>query len=127
MKDQTTSKLITRLFGTALIAAVVLGGKTFAASPLDDAPSAVVKFADLNLDTPQGVSALYRRIHNAAEQVCGVVPEDRVFIEAAIAQGKCVRESEVRAIDAVNNVALQAYYSKKTGRAMPLLASNQTK
>jgi UrcA family protein len=84
MKDQTTSKLITRLFGTALIAAVVLIGKTFAASPLDDTRSAVVNFADLNLDTAQGVSALYRRIHNAAEQVCGVAPEDRVFIEAAI-------------------------------------------
>jgi UrcA family protein len=119
------AKVITRLFGTALIAGAVLGGQAFAAGPFNEARSTVVKFGDLNLETPQGVAALYRRIHNAAKQVCGVVPEDNVFLEAAAQEGKCMAESEARAIDDIHNVALEAYYSKKTGRAMPVLASNQ--
>jgi UrcA family protein len=125
MKTQINAKLITRLFGTALI--VALAGKSVAASPFTETRSAVVKFADLNLDTPQGVIALYKRIHSAAEGVCGVPSEDRVFLQVASAEQKCVSESETRAIDSINNFALAAYYSKKTGRPMPVLASNQTK
>jgi UrcA family protein len=122
MNTQINATLITRLFGTALI--VALAGNTFAASPLDGTRSAVVKFAYLNLDTPRGVAVLYKRIHIAAEEVCGASSEDKEFFEVAAAVKKCMNESEARAIGSIPSAALQAYYSKKTGRAMPVLASN---
>lgn len=122
MKTQINAKLIIRLVGTALIGA--LAGNTFAASPPSDTRSAVVKFADLNLDTPRGVAVLYKRIHIAAEEVCGASSEDKEFLEVAAAVKKCVNDSETRAIGAIPSAALQAYYSKKTGRSFPVLASN---
>jgi UrcA family protein len=125
MKTQTTAKLITGIFAAALIAG--LAGNSVAESPFTETRSSVVKFADLNLDTPKGVATLYKRIHNAAVQVCGDPSEDSVFSEVRVAQAKCVSESVARAIDSVHNPALEAYYSKKTGRPMPALASNQTK
>ncbi len=125
MKIQLTSKLITRLFGTALIAGAALVGQTFAANQGDAPRSMVVKFADLNLDTPEGVAALYRRIHNAAKQVCEESTQDKAFLEVALAERKCIAASEAHAIDDTHNVALAAYYSKKTGRSVPALASNQ--
>src|SRR5271168_1205036 len=125
MNTQINAKLITRLFGTALI--VALAGNTFAASPLTETRSSVVKFADLNLNTPQGVAALYKRIHIAAEQVCGVTTGEPMYFQIASGAQKCVDRSEARAIDSIHSVALEAFYSKKMGRPMPVLASNQTK
>jgi UrcA family protein len=125
MKTQITAKLIAHLFGTALIAGTMLGGQAFAGGSINETRSTVVKFGDLNLDSPQGVATLYKRIHTAAKQVCGVVPEDRVFLQVATSEAKCMAESEARAIDDIHNVALEAYYSKKIGRPAPVLASNQ--
>jgi UrcA family protein len=124
MRTQISAKLITRIFGSALIAG--LAGNSIAASPFAETHSTVVKFADLNLDTPKGVAALYKPLHSPAEQLCGTPTEDSVFSEVRVAQDKCVSESVVLAIDSVHNLALEAYYSKKTGRAIPVLASNQT-
>jgi UrcA family protein len=125
MQTQITAKLITRLFGTALIAVAMLGGQAFADGPPSQGHSTVVKFGDLNLDSSQGVAALYRRIHNAAMKVCGLPSGDELFREVRAQENKCVVDAEVRAIGHINNVALEAYYSKKTGRPMPVLASNQ--
>jgi UrcA family protein len=38
---------------------------------LDDPPTVKVGYSDLNLTTPQGKGALIRRIHWAADLVCG--------------------------------------------------------
>ncbi len=123
MKTQINAKLITRIFGTALI--VGLAGKGVAASPSTETRSAVVKIADLNLDSPQGVAALYKRIHSAAEQVCAEPTEDRVFFEVAAQVKQCERQAEARAIKSVHNVALEAYYSKKTGQPMPVVLASK--
>jgi UrcA family protein len=125
MKTQTTANHFARLFGTTLIAAGMLGGHAFAADSFSETPSTVVKFGDLNLTSQQGVASLYKRIHSAAEQVCGASTADTVFPEVSLSIHKCVVDSETRAIRAVNNGALEAYYSKKTGRPMPVFASNQ--
>jgi UrcA family protein len=125
MKTQITAKTFARFFGTALIAAAVLGGQAFAADSFRATRSTVVKFGDLNLNSQEGIAALYKRIHNAAEQVCGASTADTIFPEVAASLHKCIAETETRAVRDVNNGALQAYYSKKTGRPMPVLASNQ--
>jgi UrcA family protein len=124
MKTQITAKALTRFFGTALIAAAVLGGQAFAGNSFAETRSTVVKFGDLNLSSQEGIAALYKRIHNAAKQVCEASSGDDVFPQVATSVHKCVAEAETRAVLDINNGALEAYYSKKTGRPMPVLASN---
>jgi UrcA family protein len=69
-----------------------------------------VKFQDLNVGTPAGVEALYRRIHSAAARVCS--QSDPVMRAAA---GSCSRNAEAKAIEKVNQPLLTAYYRMKNG------------
>ena len=41
-----------------------------AAAPSNGVPTEIVRFADLNLARPAGADALYRRIQQAAREVC---------------------------------------------------------
>ena len=56
----------------ALSTAMLLTGVWAASNAFADEQvrSETVKFKDLNVDTPQGVQALYGRIHAAAKRVC---------------------------------------------------------
>ena len=51
------------------LAGLALGGPAQAATP-KDLPSVIVKYGDLNLDTPAGIKNLHSRLRYAAEQVC---------------------------------------------------------
>ena len=55
-----------------LAAALLLTGVWGASSAFGDEEvrSEKVKFQDLNVNTPEGVQALYTRIHTAAKRVC---------------------------------------------------------
>jgi UrcA family protein len=78
-----------------------------------------VKFHDLNVETPEGVQALYGRIHAAAKRVCS--ESDPVLRAAASA---CARKAEGDAIEKLNLSQLTAYYKIKTGdRTQPLVAA----
>jgi UrcA family protein len=123
MNSQINAKLVTRLIGTALF--IAFAAESLAASPSTETRSTIVKFADLNLNSPEGIAALYTRLHRAAEQVCDTSSGDSVFSEVRLAQKQCVRESEARAVDSIHNAALAAYYSKKTGTPMPILVADQ--
>ena len=132
MNDQITARIVTRLIGAAMIVAGLFGGTTYAATPVahgqpGDAKSITVKFADLNLQNPQGIAALYSRIHIAAKNVCGVPSGDEMFLAVVTAEERCVRESETRAIEATHVPALAAFYAKKAGVATPVLAASNTK
>lgn len=72
--------------------------------------SETVKFADLNLDTPAGVQALYGRIHAAAGRVCN----QPSWVLAAAIRG-CMTKAESEAIAKVNVPLLTAFYQSKTG------------
>ncbi len=57
----------------AVLAACLLAGTlgvARAAVPVDDAPSIVVSYGDLDLSSTVGVHTLYNRIATAARQVC---------------------------------------------------------
>jgi UrcA family protein len=67
---------IRRLFTPIVLGSALLASAPFAtadetrpARPLD--PAVTVHFGDLNPSTPAGVSALYARIEDAAQTVCG--------------------------------------------------------
>lgn len=101
-----------------LLACVLVFSNAFAA---DEVSTETVKFQDLNVGTPAGVEALYRRIHAAAEHVC-TRPGQRWAILVAAA---CARGAEAEGIAKVNLPSLTAYYEKRTGGHPQALAANR--
>ena len=103
-----------------LLTAVCLTCGWLGSTALADEPvrSETVKFPDLNVNTPEGVQALYGRIHAAAKRVCSD-PEPVFHFSAA----SCAREAEAQAVAKVGLPQLVAYYRVKTGDwARPLIA-----
>jgi UrcA family protein len=106
-------------FSTAMLLACVWAVSTaFAGEQL---PSQTVKFQDLNVNTPEGVQALYGRIHAAALHVCSG-SGDPIQQLAAPA---CARRVEARAIETVNLPQLTAFYRTKTGDRTQALSANR--
>jgi UrcA family protein len=81
--------------------------------------SETVKFQDLNMNTPEGVQALYGRIHAAAWRVCA--SSDPI---QQLGASDCARKAEAKAIETANLPQLTAFYRVKTGdRTQPLSAN----
>jgi UrcA family protein len=99
-----------------LLACVWIAAPAFAGEQLR---SETVKFRDLNVNTPQGVQALYGRIHAAAWHVC--TSSDPI---QQLGASDCARKAEAKAIETVNLPQLTAFYRVKTGdRTQPLSAN----
>jgi len=92
---------------TAMLLTCVWGGSSAVAD--EQVRSERVKFQDLNVDTPEGVQALYGRIHAAAKRVCAESDPVRQAAESA-----CARKAEANAIEKLNLSQLTAYYKIKT-------------
>ena len=107
----------------ALSTALLLSGVWAASNAFADEQvrSETVKFQDLTMDTPQGVQALYGRIHAAAKRVC--FQSDPIL---QIGVAACTRKAEGDAIQKLNVSQLTAYYNIKTktgGHTPPLVAA----
>ena len=101
MKTFNSSKKV------ALFAVALLGATSFAsgAQAGDIGPDGrTVQYADLNLNTSAGAKVLYRRIRNAAKQVCG--DEDSRQADVAAAAKACVDQAIVASVRAVNQQQL---------------------
>jgi UrcA family protein len=96
----------------ALLAAI---GTYAAANPSEEAPRQAVTYADLNLGSQEGLARLYRRIGNAANQVCDYPPDLRRPTE--VRDSKTCRALAVdRAVTQVNIPALHALHLAATAR-----------
>jgi UrcA family protein len=100
-----------------------------AAPGAPEAEQITVRFGDLNVDQTAGAAVLYRRIHNAAESVCGEpqLPGSRIV---SYSWRRCVAQAVDRAVAAVDRPALTAYYRAHTtpsdrGSSMTFAASSQ--
>ena len=83
--------------------------------------SETVKFQDLDVNTQEGVKALYGRIHVAAWHVCLTTSSDPLY---QIGARDCAKQAEAKAVQTVNLPQLTAFYRTKTGdRSQPLSAS----
>jgi len=71
------------------------------------ATSVTVRYRSGDLDTPQGVAGVYRRIRWAAEAVCGQ-PDDVLMLEKLI-WSQCVEQAITRAVASVHSESLSAY------------------
>jgi UrcA family protein len=90
-------------------------GMTAWASAPGDAPAfRTVQVRAMDLSTPDGVAALYRRIRNAARSVCGYA--DNRFREEQTAWDDCVDRSIAHAVARVGNTELTDYYLARARR-----------
>ena len=107
-----------RALSTAMLLACTWTVSTALAG--EELRSQTVKFQDLDLNTPEGVQALYGRIHAAAWKVCSRT-SDPIEQLGSVA---CARKAEARTIETVNLPQLTAFYRMKNGdRTQPLSAS----
>jgi UrcA family protein len=88
-----------------------------ARSLLDDSPpSEIVQYGDLNLETPQGVASLYRRIHVAADRVCKSTEGPQVVSRTFwFAWHSCVDHAVAGAVQMAHNENLSAYHLRQVG------------
>jgi UrcA family protein len=101
---------------TAMLLALAVVSSAHATEPVR---SETVKFGDLNVDAPSGVSALYDRIHAAAKRVCS----DSDPLQQ-IAANACARRAEAGAIEKLGLPQLTAFYQMKNGgHTQPLIAN----
>ena len=104
-----------RFVSAAILGTLALG---FAATaPADDNLRKVtVKFADLNVSTPEGAAVLYSRIRAAAKTVCEVDDFSPFTSRSASA---CVRESITQAVTKVNQTALYTVFNEHYKASLP--------
>jgi UrcA family protein len=84
-----------------------------ASDAFDTTPHKVVSFKDLNLNSPEGVAVLYRRIKSAASDVCG---DPYRYDLSQLKLQICIKDAVSRAIAQVNNPMLTSLYESKTGK-----------
>ena len=107
----------TKQIAMATVAALCLASATgaYADDAMANVPTRTVHYADLNLNTQAGAAILYKRIRNAAIEVCGDVNSRRLN-EAAVAQA-CVDHAVYGSVQSVNNAKLTNEYNAHTGGA----------
>ena len=106
-------------FSAAMLLACVWAVSTAFAG--EQVRSETVKFQDVNVNTSEGVQALYGRIHAAAWRVCSTTSNDPLYQNGA---RDCAKRTEAKAIETVNLPQLTAFYRMKTGdRTQPLSAN----
>jgi UrcA family protein len=127
---ETTMNTSTSTFLRTLVAGAILSalasGVALASSfaTVTAPPQLVVKFADLDISTPQGATALYGRIRSAAVKVCWP-SRDNASDQVNTA---CLQKAIADAVTTVNRPALSAVYEAKYGKEPAfVLATNQTR
>lgn len=94
--------------------AIALACGNAVARDLYAAPQRVVRYSDLNLNHPDGVKVLYRRLATAARAVCQ--PDISVPQTLHNKARNCARMALDNAVAQVNNANLTAYHDAKSGR-----------
>lgn len=89
----------------------------------EELPSAQVQYADLNLQNPAGVQALYARLGIAAAQVCESYSASAKELARSRAYKACIVEAVARAVAQINHIELNRYADEGTSaRARSRLA-----
>lgn len=73
-----------------------------------------VQYGDLNLASRAGIAQLYQRIEAASTEVCTSDSSNGSLAEWSRSRA-CAEDSASRAVAQIDNVALTAFYTKKTG------------
>jgi UrcA family protein len=105
-----SNPLIVRMVALLVLPALFMTESAFAAVAAE-APAVTVRYDDLNLNSTAGVTSLYKRIENAATEVCrsaeGPQSVSRIQWKA---WNECFYHSIAKAVKAVHNDKLSAYH-----------------
>jgi UrcA family protein len=102
------------------LSALVMARFACAAEAADVPPSMTVRYNDLNLDSPEGVASLYKRIQNAATAVCrGAQGPESVSRLQWTGWKRCYYPAIANAVRGVHNDKLSAYYWQGTREGNP--------
>ena len=107
-----------------LVMPALFAHSAMAAPRVDEAPSETVRYHDLNLNSPEGVAGLYRRIQGAAADVCQSV-EGSAFVNRLFwtEWNDCVSHAVANAVKTVHNDNLSAYHWERIrGLKLPYMA-----
>jgi UrcA family protein len=80
----------------------------------NDAPTAVVSYAGLDIASQAGARTLYQRIVFAAKQVCGAY--DGRDIHYGMQRQACVANAVRGAVESTKQPAVMAVYAEKSGK-----------
>jgi len=108
-----------------LVMPALFAHSALAAPRVDEAPSEIVRYHDLNLNSPEGVAGLYRRIQGAAADVCRPV-EGSAFVNRLFwtEWNDCVSHAVANAVKAVHNDNLSAYHWERIrGLKLPYMGN----
>jgi UrcA family protein len=81
---------------------------TLAAETDADALSVTLQYRNTDLDSPQGVATLYRRIRGAATSVCR--PFESSLLEGKVVWKECYSHAVANAVTSIHNETLTAYH-----------------
>jgi UrcA family protein len=101
---------------------MLLGAESAIAVPGSDAaPSEVVRYHDLDLNSPEGIASLYDRIHAAAIDVCkSAAGPGHQDLESWMEWDWCVNHAVAMAVKAVHNRKLSAYQWERIRSSAPI-------
>lgn len=121
MKTLIASANLQRLLGATILGVLAIGGSAMClASDKSDLPQTVVKFADLNLSSPDSAAELYSRIAAAADEVCKSFDRDSRDLLDLIEREDCVHSAVRMAVAKVNQPALSAIYRARYNEPLPM-------
>ena len=120
MSPSTTSSGLRGLIATAIVAFLGLDLCAVAAADAS-AESRTVKFAELDISSPSGAHALYRRIRAAAQVVCA-----KYFFATDGDKAQCVRDATADAVTRINEPALSAVYRANNRTSAASSSGSQT-
>jgi UrcA family protein len=114
-----SDRAVARIVPLALLAVLTLSPLELvrAAAPDAEVPSVAVHYRGTDLETPRGVTILYRRIRSAAASVCGAY--DGVLLEEKARWNECVDQAVARAVAAVHSETLTAYHGRRVRGRRP--------
>jgi UrcA family protein len=106
-----SNPLIVRMVALLVLPALFMTEPAFAVAAEEAPPSVTVRYDDLNLNSTEGVTSLYRRVENAATEVCRPA-EGPQSVSRALwkAWNECFYHSIAAAVKAVHNDKLSAYH-----------------
>ena len=109
------SRSFASILATAIVAfaGVSKGGGALAAEPVTY--SKTVTYGDLNLDSAQGASVLYARLHHAALEVCSPLESKELSLRNA--WQTCVNNALTSAVTQVNKPKVTALHNQSINRS----------
>ena len=112
--EKFAARAVHHTLAIVIVGACVLSVSSMTAAAADvGAPQATIRYSDLNLATPEGVTALYARINRAGYDVCQSFGRDRSDLPDPLALEHCRRQIMADAVRKIDKPALYAMVNRR--------------